>query len=1039
MDKKIKTIFSLLIILIGLSMIGGCENRMQKQRAAHGILDLSQWNFEEQGPVRLDGEWEFHWKQLYRPEAFKVDKEEFTNKDYVRVPGTWKDYNIDKKDNSGYGYATYRMQIILPVQEKVYAIRVSSIATSHKIWINGEQISMNGQIGIDQKSAVPNVTPNIIHFSSKKGTVELIIQVSNFVHRKGGIWQSLMIGESDQIRKMHDRNVFFDISLFGSILVMAFYHLSLYALRKKDPSTLYFSTFCFLIALRILLVGEKFLQLLIPQLPQEVAFKLEYLTFYLGMMIFYMSIHVLFPKEMSEVIYKGTVSMCMIYSAIVLMTSSRIYTYMLTSFQMASIMFCIYLLYVISLAVLRRRDGARIILIGTIIFVIAVINDIFYYNGIIATGNMTPIGLFIFIFSQSFILSARFSRAFTTIEEMSERLLAMDRIKDEFLANVTHEIVTPLSGMIGIAESMNDGVAGSLNVEQTRNLFLIISSGRRLTALVNDILDFSRLKNQDIQLKKSDVCLKEIVGLVLELCRPLADDKKIVLKNNIPDNFGRIQADVNRLQQILHNLIGNAIKFTQVGTITLSAVQRERFIEITVADTGIGIAPEEHEKIFNAFEQIDKGTASKFGGTGLGLSITKTLIELHGGTICVDSEEGKGAKFIFTLPIENKKLESIHLDMLKRNNLWSNSSEDAYKFRNLDATCKHTTEQKGVKNKNNKEDEFKVLIVDDEYVNRQVMINQLLLKKYIVITALSGKEAIKIMKENIDIDMVILDIMMPDMNGYEVCRILRQDYSMLELPILMLTAKNQEKDIIMAFDAGANDYLTKPFNKKEMLARVDTLLNIKKLMVQMLEAKTQFLQAQIRPHFLYNTLNTIMAFCRTDPEKAWQLLDELSNYLRGKFSFRDTSRYIPLEKELDFVHSYLTIEKARFGERLKIEYDIRTDTSMLVPPLILQPIVENAVRHGIYPIKKGGTVTISVQNQNGTVVIQIADDGVGMTQQQIEDLFQGQKKDQGIGLLNVHTRLKTNYGQGLKIQSEPGRGTRITIHMPYRETAAQTS
>lgn len=1041
MRNKVRSIIIFLFILICILIMGGCGSTTEKPRAVRGVLNLSQWDFEQNGPVQLDGEWEFYWNQLLMPEEFRSDKEQSINKRYIFVPRTWNEFKVEGKKNTGYGYATYRLQILLPDHEKVNAIRVSSIATSHEIWINGKRMSAHGKIGIDQDTAIPNVTPNIIHFSSgEQGKVELIIQVSNFIHRKGGIWQPLLIGSSEQMRKMHDRNVFFDIALFGSILIMAFYHLALYALRKKDLSTLYFSIFCFLIALRILLVGEKYLQQFIPQLSQEIAFKLEYLTFYLGMVVFYMFIHALFPKEMSVRIYRGIIVMGCIYSTIVLITPASIYTRMLSGFLMASVIFLAYLLYVISVAVFRRKEGAGIILTGAAVFIGSVVNDILYYSEMIFTGNLTPFGLFIFIFAQSFMLSVRFSKAFTTAEQMSEKLLSMDRIKDEFLANVTHEILTPLSGMIGIAESMNDGVAGSLNKEQTKNLFLIVSSGRRLTALVNDLLDFSKLKNKDIELKRSNIHIKDSVELVLALCSPLAYGKELTLKNEIPADFVMVNADENRLQQILYNLIGNAIKFTQTGTITISAVQTGKFAEITVADTGIGISPAQHEKIFNAFEQADTDFSVKNGGAGLGLSITKTLVELHGGTIRVDSEKGKGAKFIFTLPIAAKTSDGINAVFGQRDSGQVKREEDTHAAKDSGMQGKYyDAEQQRIElHKTKKEaNVFKILIVDDEPVNRQVLVNQFLLKKYIVITAVNGKEAVQIIKEIKDIDMVILDIMMPEMNGYEVCRILRKDYSTLELPILMLTAKHQEQDIVMAFEAGANDYLTKPFNKKEMLARVETLLNLKQLMSQMLEAKVQFLQAQIKPHFLYNALNTIMALCRTDPEEAWELLDELSNYLRGKFSFNNTSRYIPLEKELSFIHSYFAIEKARFGERLNIEYDIGSDTILRLPPLILQPIVENAVRHGIYPKKEGGTVTVSVQKQKEAVRIQIADDGVGMTQQQIQNLLKGQKPDQGIGLLNVHKRLKTYYNRGLEIQSEPGQGTTVTIMIPEESAVHQ--
>lgn len=1016
MRKKIRGLFLFSCIILLLFMTIGCHHIVEKPTAIQGTLDLTSWDFENNGPIQLEGEWEFYWRQLKNAGDFAFMTKPFEDPPYIQVPHTWNEYRIDGEGVGSYGYATYRLKIRLPHQNEVYGIHVSSIATSNAVWINGRQVSAAGQVGTSSHTSTPNVAPNMTYFDSQEGEVELIIQVSNFLHKKGGIWEDLRIGTAKQMVQLQNRNAFLDMALFGSILIMACYHLVLYISRKKEISTFYFSLFCFLIALRTMLTGEKFLQQLFPSFSQEAAFKLEYLTFYLGMSVWYLFVHSLFPKEISERVYKAVVVIGGLYSIVVVLTPANIYTYMLSSFQIASVLFCMYTIYTLSLAAFRKREGALIALIGGVVFIGTVVNDIFYYSELLTTGNLTPFGVFIFVFAQSFILSSRFSKAFVTIEHMSERLLSVDRMKDEFLANITHEILTPLSGMIGIAESMNDGAVGSLQDLQIRNLDLIISSGRRLTGLVQDILVFSRLKNKDIELKASDISIKDCAGVVLDLCRPLAKEKGLLLKNEIPEQLVSVKADENRLQQILYNLVGNGIKFTSVGEVAVSAVQKGHFVEITIADTGIGISPHEYERIFQAFEQGEADRFFAYNGTGLGLSITKTLVELHGGKIWVSSEKGKGSKFIFTLPVGEKKGSFSSRGDIQRVN-----------FNTKGDWKKHTV----YKLEEAHSDYPKILIVDDEPINRQVLVNQLLLKKYHIITAASGREALEIIHKDKQIGLIILDIMMPEMNGYEVCRKIRQTYSLLEIPILMITVRNQEEDILMAFEAGANDYLTKPFRKREMLARIETLMNLKQLIAQMVEAKTQFLQAQIRPHFLYNALNTIMGLCRTEPEKAWALLDELSNYLRGKFGFQNTSRYIPLEKELTFVASYLAIEKARFGERLQIAYNIHSDLTVLVPPLILQPIVENAVRHGIYPKKNGGCVTISVEKDIKGWTIEVQDNGVGMTQEQIRQIFKGEKPGQGIGLLNVHMRLLSLYQEGLEIQSQQEKGTKVKILIPH--------
>ncbi|NLP44052.1 MAG: histidine kinase [Peptococcaceae bacterium] len=271
---------------------------------------------------------------------------------------------------------------------------------------------------------------------------------------------------------------------------------------------------------------------------------------------------------------------------------------------------------------------------------------------------------------------------------------------------------------------------------------------------------------------------------------------------------------------------------------------------------------------------------------------------------------------------------------------------------------------------------------------------------------------------------------MPGKSGYEICRLIREQYSLLQLPILMLTVRDSQEDILKAFEVGANDYLAKPFNKREMLARVRTLLTLKRTMTEVLSSEMRFLQAQIRPHFLYNTLNTIMGFCRKDPEKARELLDQLSCYLRGKFKFGEMDKFILLKEELELVKAYLHIEKARFGDRLQVVSSFPAGANYWIPPLILQPLVENAVRHGIYPRKEGGTIVIKAEDLADALVISIKDDGVGMSKTKIEEILNTQKEIDGIGLRNVNQRLKSHYGQGLSISSEEGRGTTVMVRIP---------
>ncbi|MDM8564989.1 EAL domain-containing protein [Candidatus Halobeggiatoa sp. HSG11] len=407
-------------------------------------------------------------------------------------------------------------------------------------------------------------------------------------------------------------------------------------------------------------------------------------------------------------------------------------------------------------------------------------------------------------------------------KEIAAQLKEADRVKDEFLANTSHELRTPLNGIIGIAESLVDGATGQLSKQTNTNLSMIVSSGLRLLNLVNDILDFSKLKKQEFDLQLKAVDTRTIAEVVLALSQPLIGNKQVQLINKIPANLPPINADENRLQQILYNLVGNAIKFTDAGIIRVSAeiVENVKLV-ISVSDTGIGIPEEKIERIFEAFAQADGSTARIYGGTGLGLAVTQQLINLHHGQMTVKSEVGVGSTFSFSLPISKEKVsEQTNTSQL---------SVISHQLTNDDIEITN----------NDLQSEFSILIVDDEQVNRQVLINYLSLHNYSLHQVDSGIEALEYLKQEKP-DIILLDVMMPHMSGYEVTQKIRTQWQADELPIILLTAKNQVADLVVGLESGANDYLTKPVSKDELLARIKTHLNILQLKQDRLEAEQKY-------------------------------------------------------------------------------------------------------------------------------------------------------------------------------------------------------
>ncbi len=407
-----------------------------------------------------------------------------------------------------------------------------------------------------------------------------------------------------------------------------------------------------------------------------------------------------------------------------------------------------------------------------------------------------------------------------------ERMRQVDHLKDEFLANTSHELRTPLNGIIGIVESLIDGATGGLPRTTVANLKMVTASARRLSNLVNDILDFSQLKNRDLILQYKPVDMHALTDVTLTLLQPMIGKKKLELHNDIHPDAPYVYADENRLQQIMLNLVGNAIKFTAAGKIVIKneelriknssenqfVTPNASFLIFSVSDTGIGIPADKLSVIFQSFEQVDTSITRQYGGTGLGLSVTKQLVDLHGGKIWVESLLDHGSTFYFTLPIFTGVVSERPGDTKAISVELSDSIV-------ADATL---TEPASIEAGN---ETARILIVDDEPINIQALVNQLSLHNYSVTQATNGQEALDALERE-TFSLILLDVMMPRMSGYEVAQKIRERYSMDELPIILLTAKNQIADIVEGFNSGANDYMTKPFSKNELLSRLKTHLTL---------------------------------------------------------------------------------------------------------------------------------------------------------------------------------------------------------------------
>ncbi|WP_025718133.1 hybrid sensor histidine kinase/response regulator [Paenibacillus sp. 1-18] len=1029
--------FIILLLAVALPiypLVSGVLSENSHWKAHDGVMDLRNWNPEKEGPLQLGGEWEFYPNQLVQPASFQDlrDKngeihqnpaesrlETESSAKIVNVPGKW---NQSMPGGQATGYGTYHIRVLLPEKaENLYGIYMQNIRSASQVWIDGKKVGASGVPSISSDKGRQGNAPYVGFAAVDGHSADITVQVANYSYSSGGIIYPLLFGDYESITHSREAAMAEDTVLVAGFFIPTVFFIMMYFLRKKEKALLYLGCFCIAALFYILTHGEKLLVWGMPYLPYEWILKIQSfsstLSYYFLIQYVHQSTQIVMNRMVQRLYFMATILM--------LGMGLLLPTLVLSSFEAFILLFGVfsvgYVLLILIRGLLQRTDDAALVVISIMSILMIVVTSFVYILGWGDVRGVTAYEMLIFVLAQTLLLAKRFVHSFLEVENLSQRLLTLDGLKDEFLANTSHELRTPLHGIINIAESMLDRYGAQFNEPQKHNLTLIAKVGRRLSYLINDILDFSNLKNGRLALNRRPVNVQAAVDSVLEVLDHTMDKKKLKFVKEWPCSLPKVHADEDRLNQILYNLLGNAVKFTEEGQIYISAKVGYRVIEISVKDTGPGIAKEHLAHIFEPFNRGANADDKGSGGTGLGLGITRRLVELHGGQMWVESRLGKGSTFYFTLPLaqtgtlayEDRKDDSTTVILQSGAML----SQDV-----------NPVEEEAVEPV--KPASYRVLAVDDDKVNLRVLEELLYTIGCTVVAVDHAEGALHMLNSRSRFDLVITDWMMPKMSGIELCRRIRERYSLSELPVLLLTARDLPGDIRAGFMAGANDFLRKPVDAEELKARVRTLLNMRDSAEEAVRSEMAFLQAQIKPHFLYNALNVIVSTVAADPDKAAELLMELSQYLRGSFDFQNRESTVPLIKELELVESYVALEKARFEERLQVTIEVGRNTRSLIPPLSIQPIVENAIRHGVMQRATGGVVQVAVKQDGAYFVVSVSDDGVGMPPERLEQLLSEEHVSSSVGLRNIHRRLIHMYGEGLRIESNPMRGTTVSFRVP---------
>jgi two-component system, sensor histidine kinase ChiS len=1023
----------ILVILTGFRILWMETFQYPKQASIHnGQFDLRNWNAEDGSIHLLDGEWEFY------PSQWLIDgsRQQLLGDNaprHIQVPGGWSEVlHADKP--SPYGYGSYRLLLYVdPAKHLNYSIRVPSVRTASELYVNGRLLTKSGQVATTKDEYISKDLPYSTTFTADdNGVIELVIQAANYVDsRSGGIVRSIKFGSEEAIAKEMKASIFMQFLAAIIFIMHAVYALILYLIGNKEKKLLYFSLLAICVTITSVFSTDEKLFHQLFYIGIDWDFRLTNIAFVIAAYaLLQCTNHRELPywRRMYPVykimnlgtagitLFLNPTQVIMLFPIYYVLSGTAAVITLITMFKKVIKDLKSNLLLLISFLALMNYALWSLILLDS------GLSLVYYpFDMIIAIACLASVW-----FKDYFIMHANTKELATTLQRMNDH-------KDQFLANTSHEFKNPLHSILNMSQSVLKRERHLLQERSIKELESLLSVGRRMTLILDDLIDVMSLREGNPRIHKRVIFIQPIVTGVLDMLQLNADVKSVKIANQIPEDFPPVNADENRVVQIVFNLLHNALKYTNDGVISIQAFVKDGRAYIVIADTGIGMDENMLKRLFRPYEQASTSETMIDGGFGLGLSISKQLVELHGGTLVVSSVLGEGSKFTFSLRLagldaeeENdvtNSFEPLPLQSMPIQEIASSVYMEKVKI--PPATNQTTLIEM------NRERPI-LLVVDDDPVNLQVLEAILPPDEYDLTMVTSGKEALAVLDTK-DWDLVISDIMMPQMSGYELTRMIRERFTLTELPVLLLTARSQPKDIQSGFIAGANDYVTKPVEAIEIKSRIEALATIKQSVREQLRLEAAWLQAQIQPHFIFNALNAVTALSDINLDKMRNLLDEFSNFLRNKFEFQNMDRLVPIEEELSLVRSYLYIEKVRFEERLQVIWETDDCGDIKVPFLTIQPLVENAIRHGIMKRNRGGTILIRISVYETHAEITVEDDGDGIDEVQLQRILERKADSRsGVGLINTDLRLKRHFGTGLHITSTLGTGTKVTFHVHNR-------
>lgn len=686
--KAIAKLYVRIAVLAMLAIVAsgcaGSADKAESPEAKAGAIDLEGWDWERNGPVALNGEWAFEWLGD-RDRSDLPDRLATT----IRVPGIWGAMPTGDGDRlPDKGHAVYRLNVLHLPADRQLAMRVPNIMTAYELFVDGELLVARGVPGRDAEGTVPYQVPATVYFNANGSSTELELHVANFEHRRGGIRTTLLLGPDDQIQKIGFNQEAQEMIVFGCLIMIGFYHFGLYALRRQEIANLLFALLCLFVALRMGAIGVGMFVQWIPGFTWTLAIRTEYIGFAVSAWAGYGYFHRMYPKEVKRFGFVGASYAAIALVLFALAAPPYVFTNCLVAYQLYVLLLGFSALLSLMLAGIRRREGAKLALVGVAGLLLAIVNDMLFYNGMRQSIDLVPIGLLFLIIMNSFIISLRFSqtyeraeqlsaelidwnssleqkiaerteelqRSYITVENAKSELERAEQARKQLVSNISHDLRTPITLLQGYLEALKDDVITD-EKQRDATIRLMLTKVEGLNALIQDLFEISVLEARKVELIAEKVTLGDWRRHLLEQYAMELEQRDIRFECRLAHAsiaLLEVSVDLPRMNRVFANLVYNAVRYTPVGgriAVTIDADAALGIVKLVLTDSGCGFDPDDLPHLFDRFYKNDRSRHSNSGGSGLGLAIVKEIVELHGGTICAYNVPEGGGAFEIRLPI----------------------------------------------------------------------------------------------------------------------------------------------------------------------------------------------------------------------------------------------------------------------------------------------------------------------------------------------------------------------------------------------------